>query len=100
MKRDWVSFLVDEVQDLLGAGNVGLYEFFEILRSEDAAPPQDEWTDLSLAALGRLQREPDIRLVRTVWARSDLSEPADGATPTAADWQTPTEKPYLALDTV
>lgn len=99
MTADWADLLKADVQETLEEDRMGLYEFLYFLRGQHAPLSEAEMIAISSSVLAQVLQRDDVRLVRLVWA-SDFYEFADGAVPTAADWQTPTERPYLALDLV
>lgn len=92
--RDW---LVAEVQDLLQAGHVGLYEFIGTLRSRSHDRTFDEMRGISRAALDRLRAIDDIVLVQLVWPGIEVaglpkwSELGDDA------WNDLNVRPYYAI---
>lgn len=91
--------LVAEVDELLQAGDVGLYEFVWIL---NAVPEltQSEREAIALDAVGHMLASGRAVLI---WKRWDEPKFVDSRTPSLDDvgpeaWQAPTAAPYLAID--
>jgi hypothetical protein len=97
MNEATVERLVQEVSDLLDAGEVGLYEFLWILRSDESHVDETEFRLYAAAALRRLQRDGLVRLVWKLWGDVSFERDASDATIDDDSWNDPTEDPYLAV---
>ena len=74
MTNDPVELLVQEVEDLLPAGRVGLYEFMWILHSEKVEGSRDHHRQIARRALEELLRQDGSRLITLIWAQQDTEE--------------------------
>jgi len=92
-----VEQLAHEVSDLLDAGDVGLYEFIWILRSDQPDLAEREYRGYAQAALQRLLAVKEARLVWKRWADVDYEMDASDVTIDDAAWNDPTDDPYLAV---
>lgn len=95
--EDLVEYIQREVDELLGAGPVGLYEFVDIALGRAPEMSRDDRRKHAEVALRRLRADPDIKLAWDVWAQSRAAVPAGDIEPTAADWDPPTDEPYLTV---
>ncbi|BAX96523.1 hypothetical protein MSTE_01193 [Mycobacteroides stephanolepidis] len=92
------SQLVQDIEDLLDAGAVGLYEFIWTLRSELPDAPIDRLRDLAAAALQHLIKAREVDTVLLVWPHSDPIGTFDANNLTVTVWDDPVEnQPYPAL---
>jgi hypothetical protein len=96
MSRDPVEVLVQEVDDLLQAGPVGLYEFMEILKGEEVDGSPDQHREYATQALQILLENGRGRLVSLIWAQpdamTDLMRPVE-----ARDFDGLQEDPYVGI---
>jgi hypothetical protein len=96
MTRDPVEILVQEVDDLLEAGPVGLYEFMEILKGEDVEGSRDQHRKYAAQALQILLDRGRGRPVSLVWAQpdamTDLTRPIE-----ARDFDELGDDPYAGI---
>jgi hypothetical protein len=68
MTDDDVTWLVDDLDDVVAEDDIGLYEFIWALHTPYPDRPLAELVPIARAALARLrERYPDLRLVRKVW---------------------------------
>ena len=67
MTTDTVSWLTQEVHDLLDAGSVGLYEFMWTLNTPDQPLSVDERRSVARQALQHLLDEPGVELAWLRW---------------------------------
>jgi hypothetical protein len=74
MTDDPVKLLVQEVEDLLPAGRVGLYEFMWILHSEKVPGSKNQHREIAHLALARLIKAGDARLITLIWAQPGSEE--------------------------
>jgi hypothetical protein len=95
-----LDYLQREVEDLLDAGVVGLYEFPQILRGEAPDMPDPEVHAHASAVLDRLLASGRTRLVWDRWADSQPPVDAGSAAPQERDWQAPPDERYLAVDSI
>lgn len=96
MSRDPVEVLVQEVDDLLQAGPVGLYEFIEILKGEKVEGSPDEHREYARRALQLLLENGRGRLVSLVWAQPEAT--TDLTRPVAAnDFDGLQDDPYVGI---
>lgn len=73
MTDDSVALLVQEVEDLLPAGRVGLYEFMWILHSEKVPGSRAQHREIARDALDRLIKDGG-KLITLVWAQPGSEE--------------------------
>jgi hypothetical protein len=97
---DDVAWLVDEINELLRAGRVGLYEFADILleRHPDSTPL--ERRPMCRDALDQLLRDPAIRLGWYVWASGLDPEPATIGDVRPETFDEIGPDPYLGIERV
>jgi hypothetical protein len=95
---DDVTWLVDEVNELLAAGRVGLYEFVEILRTRYTDTPVVELQPICRTALDRLLDDRSVRLGRYVWATGREPEPASITEVQPTTFDEIGHDPYLAIE--
>jgi hypothetical protein len=91
-----VELLVQEVEDLLPAGRVGLYEFMWILNSEQVDGTREEHRRIAMQALDRLLEVDGSRLTTEIWARPDTEQDL-GRDVQPDDFNDPGEDPYVAI---
>jgi hypothetical protein len=96
MNPDPVDWLVQEVEDLLGVGNVGLYEFLWLLRPKYPNLNDRELRSYAAQALDRLLQEERGSLVWLIWPHDEVEQG-----PIEEDseqiWSDPGDGPYRAL---
>lgn len=96
-ERTLVDFLKAEVLELLNAGRVGLYEFFDVLRAPEVEVDDATRRTICEAALAELRAEEVVRLVWQRWADLDFCEDASSVVPGPDAWRMPERDPYLAV---
>lgn len=96
MNEDVVMNLIDEVEEYLDAGRVGLYEFIWILRS-DSDLPESEFRTHAAEALRRMLSDRSVRLVWERWGDPDYEGDASREVISHDSWNDPTNEPYLAV---
>jgi hypothetical protein len=77
MTDDTVRLLIQEVDDLLDAGEVGLYEFMWFLNNKDVEGSTDDHRVLARKALDLLLKENRGRLISLVWAQPGTEKDLD-----------------------
>lgn len=97
MSTDRTDRLVEEVRELLQAGDVGLYEFIWELNTLAPELSSTAKRECARVALRRLLDDGNVRLVRLLWARNDFEEPYSWAQLRDTDWDDPTDEPYVAI---
>lgn len=91
MSGDRTEWLVQEVSDLLDAGDVGLYEFIWLLRGVRPDASSEELRRTATAALDRLRQRGQVKLMRSIWpSKFDGPVPQDHVL-TFSDWDDPKE---------
>lgn len=96
-----VDWLVQEVNDLLDASSVGLYEFMEFLNDPDQQLPADERRKVARQALERILSEDGVELQWMRWPDSGNLGTVSIADLPPDPWRGPDEDGrYLALDRV
>jgi hypothetical protein len=97
MSADPVQMLIQEVDDLLDAGEVGLYEFLWILNGEKVAGSEDDHRHLARQALDHLLEEKRGRLISLVWAQPGTEQDLDRDV-RSEDFEAPQlDVPYVAI---
>jgi hypothetical protein len=95
-----VAHVIQEVDDMLDAGRVGLYEFCEVLRSDIPGPTEDEYVEIARYVYAQMLARGGIRLVWYVWPLDLVPGPAT-AGEDRAHWETPRGGvPYPAIERV
>jgi hypothetical protein len=97
MTDDSVGFLVQEVDDLLAAGSVGLYEFLSILRGKYPDATDAMLQTSASDALHRLLAQGNVRRIQLIWPSDDPIDGEHTRTLSPADWADPGETPYTAI---
>ncbi|WP_375477938.1 hypothetical protein [uncultured Jatrophihabitans sp.] len=93
-----VAGVAQEVSDMLGAGRVGLYEFFWELNGPPPRVPRSEYVEHARAALDRVMATEDVVLVWHIWADGSYEEEADvSALDDPHVWDDPTDEPFLEV---
>jgi hypothetical protein len=96
-----VDWLVQEVNDLLDASSVGLYEFLELLNDPDQQLSVGERREVARRALERILSGGGVELHWMRWPDSDNLGVVSLAELPADPWRGPDEDGrYLALDRV
>lgn len=96
-----VDWLVQEVNDLLDASSVGLYEFMELLNDPDQQLSTGEREEVARRALERVLSDGGVELHWMRWPDSDNLGVISPADLPADPWRGPDEDGrYLALDRV
>jgi hypothetical protein len=98
MTVDRVDWLVQEINDLLDVGDVGLYEFIWTLRSDFPEASELENRADAEAALKRILDGGDRRLIWRIWASNEpvVGMPSPSHDP--KDWADPQlGVPYIAI---
>lgn len=96
MTTDPIELLVQEVEDLLRAGPVGLYEFLWILNSEQIEGSKDQHLRIARQALDRLLKDDESRLIALLWAQPDSERDLDREV-RDDDFDDPDDDPYVAI---
>jgi hypothetical protein len=95
------EWLVQEVNDLLDASSVGLYEFMELLNDPDQQLSAGERRQVARRALQRILSGGGVALHLMRWPDSESLGVISPAELPADPWRGPDEDPqYLALDRV
>ena len=89
--------IVGDVLDMIDAGPVGLYELVDLQRTPDSTRDDTAMVAEARIALEVLLRD-GARLVWQKWGDISFSDDATGAQPRPADWRTPTDAPFLAVE--
>jgi hypothetical protein len=98
MTTEKVEWLVHEVEDLLDAGAVGLYEFIWLLRGVSPGSADAELKPTAIEALNRIRDRTAGELVWLVWPNADALNRPLITSPAPTDWDDPQDgTPYLAL---
>ncbi|HEV7962530.1 MAG TPA: hypothetical protein VGP57_08340 [Actinoplanes sp.] len=96
-----VDWLVQEVNDLLDASSVGLYEFMELLNDPDQQLSAGERREVARRALERILSGGGVELHWMRWPESDNLGVVSPAELPADPWRGPDEDGrYLVLDRV
>jgi|Tabmets5t2r1_1033131.scaffolds.fasta_scaffold151928_2 hypothetical protein len=69
-----VKLLIQEIEDYLDAGSVGLYEFMWILNSEKVEGSKDDHRRLARQALDHLLLQKRGHLISLMWAQPDTQQ--------------------------
>lgn len=98
MTTDVVTWLVQEVSDLLDAGSVGLYEFIWLLRGSHIESSEEQHRVHAREALDRLLLTGEGSLIWLKWPSENAVEGPKVVVPDPAAWADPTSgERYLAL---
>lgn len=97
MTEDPVSLLVQEVDELLDASSVGLYEFRWILSGAKVPGSKDDHYGYARQALESLLGDPHNRLVLLRWAHPDYLAEMDREARAADFGDQELETPYVAI---
>lgn len=90
--------LAGEIEDLLDAGSVGLYEFIWQARSSLPTASDEERRQYARTALGDLLARDNIRLILLAWPKAEVVGEASIDHLPADAWEDPVEgKPYVAI---
>ncbi|HEV7965382.1 MAG TPA: hypothetical protein VGP57_22745 [Actinoplanes sp.] len=93
------QWLVQEVNDLLDASSVGLYELMELLDDPDQQLSAGERREIARRALERILSGGGVALYRKRWPDSDNLGVVSLAELPADPWRGPDQDgQYLALD--
>ena len=85
-----------EVEDMLDAGRVGLYEFVQFIPEHAGLSPEDELRH-ARAVLEELLTSGQVRLVWDFWSGDRPPEDATGVVPTQRDFEDPPQDRFLAV---
>lgn len=91
------SYLRQEIEDLLDAGLVGLYELPQFIPE---TVPEGQRIPYAAAVLAELINGRRARLVWARWASGEPPVEASEVVPTDRDWAYPPEERYLALEPI
>lgn len=98
MNEDRISWLENEVEDLLEASNVGLYEFVWLLRGQDPQIPLASARVIAEGALRRLLSAGAVRLVLLTWPSQEAGADVGPQALQSSDWDDPRKgQPYVGL---
>ena len=98
MTLDRLTWLTQEVSDLLDVSSVGIYEFIWLLRGRYPDIGQTESREIAEHALNRLIIGGKGRLFQLEWPKQDLLGEFDRRDLTQADWYEPKQsKLYVAF---
>jgi hypothetical protein len=100
MTDDDVSWLAQEVTDLLDAGRVGVYEFVEAARQRYPGASAADVLPICRPALEVVLSDPRVRLGWYVWPANVPIRPATSTDITDAVFEPIGPDPYLGLDRV
>jgi hypothetical protein len=97
---DDIEWLVQEISDLLDAGQVGLYEFVWVLHQRYPDAPAASLLHICRPVLDEFLKDPAVQLGWYVWPSSEPIRPAsrDDLTDHAFDDIGP--DPYLGIERV
>ena len=79
MTTDDITWVIEEIDELLGAGEVGLYEFVWTLHARYPKAPAEELLHICRPALDRLLEESSVTLGWYVWPKHDRIREASEA---------------------
>ena len=96
--NDDVAWLAQEVEDLLDAGEVGLYEFVESLRERYPDTDLVQLRPIARAALTELLRDPSIKLGWYQWATGKPPVPAAETDIGPTTFDEIGDDPYLGIE--
>ncbi len=93
-----VTWLVNEVNDLLNVSNVGLYEFLWLLRGRQPTIEETDMSRIASDALNQLLMEKSVKLILLTWANQDSEGDFDISKLSASDWNDPSsDAQYVAV---
>lgn len=87
MTDDVVTWLGEEVRDLLDVWSVGLYEFIWLLRSGQPQVPADDRQRIAEMALELLLQGGEVALISLTWPSYDPQGEMDIASLSDHDWE-------------
>jgi hypothetical protein len=95
---DEVEWLAQEIEDLLDAGRVGVYEFVEAARQRYPGAAAKDVMHLCRPALERVLGDPSVQLGWYIWPGVERVRPASEADVTDAAFDGIGPDPYLGIE--
>jgi len=96
MNDDALRSLIQDVDDYLDAGHVGLYEFLWILNGEKVPGSREEHLQIAQKALEHLVENKRGRLISVMWAQPGTEKDLDRDV-RPEDFNDPQDGPYVAI---
>lgn len=97
---DDVNWLVQEISDLLDAGQAGLYEFVWTLRQRYPGKATRDLAPICRPALDELLRDPAVRLGWYIWPSLEMVRLASEADLTPSAFDDIGTDPYLGIERI
>lgn len=96
--QELVSWLVREIEDLLDAGSVGLYELIWAINSRVPQMASDETISIAEKALEQLLQSSDVGLLLLKWPIDEISSSIGIDSISQTAWNEPSQDgTYYAL---
>lgn len=97
MTDEDVAWLIDEIDESLDVGQVGLYEFIWALRSRHPNAPIETLRPVAQRALERMRETDDIVLIKLVWPSFHVAAWPAWSELDENSWADAGKDPYFAI---